>query len=133
MTNDYAKVRRYNAHPSKLECIEVVERMPFCLGNAVKYLWRAGLKDSYEDDLHKALYYVERAKLWPLGRAPLDRKLASACLTLLRHDAYGCTRAVIALVVAYNTSSPAHLERAITLIRWHLEHPAQVPPLDLRT
>ena len=35
--------------------------MNFCLGNAVKYIWRAGLKeDSKEQDLRKAIWYLQR-------------------------------------------------------------------------
>jgi hypothetical protein len=34
----------YTSHPSGVECIVVVEHMTFNVGNAVKYLWRAGLK-----------------------------------------------------------------------------------------
>lgn len=42
----------YTSHPSGIECIEVTESMPFCLGNAIKYIWRADLKhDCQMDDL----------------------------------------------------------------------------------
>ena len=34
----------YQAHPSGIECITIAEHMNFTLGNAVKYIWRAGLK-----------------------------------------------------------------------------------------
>ncbi len=34
--------------------------MNFCIGNAVKYLWRAGLKGNAIEDLEKARWYVER-------------------------------------------------------------------------
>jgi hypothetical protein len=34
----------YNDHPSGVECIAIVEHFTFNVGNAVKYLWRAGLK-----------------------------------------------------------------------------------------
>lgn len=50
----------YNAHPSGIECIDVVEHMGFNLGNAVKYIWRADLKDNALEDLKKAQWYVER-------------------------------------------------------------------------
>jgi hypothetical protein len=53
--------RHYNAHPSGVECITVTEHMNFNLGNAVKYIWRAGLKS--EDaitDLEKARWYIDR-------------------------------------------------------------------------
>jgi hypothetical protein len=49
----------YNEHPSGVECIEVAEHMNFCLGNAIKYIWRADLKGGVED-LKKARWYIER-------------------------------------------------------------------------
>lgn len=52
--------QHYNAHPSGVECIQVTEHMNFCIGNAVKYLWRAGLKGDALEDLKKAKFYVER-------------------------------------------------------------------------
>lgn len=50
----------YNSHPAGIECIDVVEHFNFNLGNAIKYLWRAGLKGSTEEDLKKAQWYVTR-------------------------------------------------------------------------
>lgn len=50
----------YNADPSGIECIEIVRHRNFNIGNAFKYLWRAGLKDGSEDveDLKKAIWYI---------------------------------------------------------------------------
>jgi hypothetical protein len=50
----------YTAHPSGVECIQVTEHMNFCLGNALKYIWRADLKDNAIEDLQKAVWYVNR-------------------------------------------------------------------------
>ena len=51
----------YNSHPSGVECITVTEHMNFNLGNAVKYIWRVGLKsDDPVTDLEKARWYLER-------------------------------------------------------------------------
>lgn len=50
----------YNGNPSGVECIDVVEHMPFNVGNAVKYLWRAGLKGDALEDLRKSIWYIER-------------------------------------------------------------------------
>lgn len=50
----------YTNHPSGIECIEIVEHFGFCIGNAVKYLWRAGLKNDELEDLKKARWYVDR-------------------------------------------------------------------------
>ena len=40
----------YTSHPSGVECIEITRHMDFNTGNAMKYLWRAGLKDSVLKD-----------------------------------------------------------------------------------
>lgn len=53
--------RHYVSHPSGVECITIVEHMPFCEGNAIKYLWRAGEKGDRLEDLRKAAWYVNRA------------------------------------------------------------------------
>lgn len=50
----------YTAHPSGVECIQITEHMGFCLGNAVKYIWRADLKGDAIEDLKKAIWYLER-------------------------------------------------------------------------
>jgi len=54
--------RHYNEHPSGVECIVVVEHFSFNVGNAIKYLWRAGLKGGTDpiEDLKKAAWYVNR-------------------------------------------------------------------------
>lgn len=54
--------KHYTSHPSGVECIEVVEHYPFNVGNAIKYLWRAGLKEGVSDlqDLEKARWYINR-------------------------------------------------------------------------
>lgn len=53
--------KHYTVHPSGVECIQITEHMNFCLGNAIKYLWRAG--DKHEtplEDLKKARWYIDR-------------------------------------------------------------------------
>lgn len=50
----------YTSHPSGVECITVTEHMSFNLGNAVKYIWRAGSKGDAIEDLRKAAWYVQR-------------------------------------------------------------------------
>tara|TARA_R110000764_G_scaffold504_3_gene1910 strand:+ start:4682 stop:4900 length:219 start_codon:yes stop_codon:yes gene_type:complete len=51
----------YTSHPSGIEAIEVTRHMNFNIGNAMKYLWRAGIKneDAHIQDLEKALFYVK--------------------------------------------------------------------------
>lgn len=58
----------YTSHPSGVECIDITEHYDFCVGNAIKYLWRAGLKvesgythvEKELEDLKKAVWYINR-------------------------------------------------------------------------
>lgn len=58
----------YTSHPSGIECIDIAEHHDFCIGNAIKYLWRAGLKTEEKlskkekqiEDLKKAIWYIKR-------------------------------------------------------------------------
>ena len=60
------KPAHYNSHPSGIECIDVARYYCFSIGNAIKYLWRAGLKkeqgktDTQKEieDLEKAIWYI---------------------------------------------------------------------------
>ena len=51
--------KHYNQLP--IECIDVVKHFDFCIGNVIKYCWRAGLKNSDTElqDLEKAKWYLE--------------------------------------------------------------------------
>jgi len=50
----------YTSHPSGIECIQITEHMNFNLGNALKYIWRADLKNDAIEDLKKAEFYIKR-------------------------------------------------------------------------
>jgi hypothetical protein len=48
----------YNSHPSGVEAITITQHYSFNVGNAIKYLWRAGLKSADPiEDLRKAAWY----------------------------------------------------------------------------
>lgn len=53
--------KHYTSDPSGVECIEITRHRNFNIGNAFKYLWRAGLKDGNSDidDLKKAIWYIQ--------------------------------------------------------------------------
>lgn len=52
--------KHYTSSPSGVECIDVIRHMTFNLGTAVKFIWRAGVKDeaSHIMDLQKAAWYL---------------------------------------------------------------------------
>jgi len=52
--------QHYLTHRSGVECITITEHMSFCLGNAIKYIWRADAKGDAINDLAKAAWYLER-------------------------------------------------------------------------
>ena len=57
---DQINPSHYKSHPSGVECIEVTRHMNFNCGNAVKYIWRNGLKDGNPSiqELKKAAWYL---------------------------------------------------------------------------
>lgn len=61
MTDEVNHPSHYT-HYKGMEIIELTEQMNFNLGNAVKYIARAGLKDPSKEieDLEKAVFYVIR-------------------------------------------------------------------------
>jgi len=69
----------YTGHPSGIECIEVAQYMGFCLGNAIKYIWRDGQKtgEDINDDLRKAIWYIQRE----IDRRIDEQKLEDECNT----------------------------------------------------
>ena len=52
--------KHYTSDPSGVECIDITRHRNFNIGNAIKYLWRAGLKDEKKtiEDLKKAIFYI---------------------------------------------------------------------------
>jgi len=70
----------YTSHPSGIECIDIAKHYDFCIGNVIKYVWRAGLKKSTEmQDEEKEIQDLEKAK-WYLEKEIEEkkRKLASS-------------------------------------------------------
>ena len=52
----------YTGVTSEIECIDIARHLNFQLGNALKYVWRAGKKGGSAmelEDLKKALWYLE--------------------------------------------------------------------------
>jgi hypothetical protein len=78
----------YTAHPSGIECIQIVEHMSFNLGNAIKYIWRAGEKDDQLQDLKKAVWYIQRE----IGRLDdvVDAEIAEDPRCSARWSLYQC-------------------------------------------
>ena len=79
MTDNVNHPAHYTLHPSGIECIDIVRHYCFSIGNAIKYLWRAGLKkeqgideiDKEIEDLKKAIWYInDRIHQLEMSRKP---------------------------------------------------------------
>ena len=59
--NPVSHPSHYTSHPSGVECIQITRHYNFNIGNAIKYLWRNGLKDedAQIQDLEKAIWYIQ--------------------------------------------------------------------------
>ena len=66
-----------------VECIDITRHMSFDRGNAIKYIWRAGLKDSSEgsakaiEDLRKAKFYIEDIRRHGLVEYDTSKSMAA--------------------------------------------------------
>ncbi len=62
MNDNINHPKHYTGVTSEIECIDIARHLNFQLGNAFKYVWRAGKKggsDMELEDLKKALWYLE--------------------------------------------------------------------------
>ena len=57
---DAINPQHYKGFTGGAEPIDIAEHVGFNLGNVIKYTPRAGRKDDRLQDLHKALYYLQR-------------------------------------------------------------------------
>jgi hypothetical protein len=79
----------YTSHPSGVEAIEIEEYLCFNVGNAIKYLFRAGLKGDVAEDMRKALWYlrreIQRMRTGGAFGTPCPPAARAAALRLLDH------------------------------------------------
>lgn len=95
MTDNVNHPAHYTQWP--VEVIDLTERETFLIGNVVKYVLRAGVKDgaTYEEDMAKARWYARRhvdniaaRESWQAGLDSLQTHFADAVayLTSRRED-----------------------------------------------
>lgn len=80
MSNNVDHPSHYNDRNIGYECIELTQFQNFCVGNAIKYLWRYKSKGKPLEDLQKARWYAQRASM--LGEVVLHA--AGSCDRILR-------------------------------------------------
>ena len=83
--------KHYNQHPAGIECIDLIRHYTCDIANAIKYLWRAGLKaemgmkdaEKEIEDLNKALWYIEDYRMLCRNKGCQHRHLGCAATVVL--------------------------------------------------
>lgn len=82
--------KHYTSDPSGIECIDITRHRNFNIGNAIKYLWKAGLKedkdrkliDKQVEDLNKAVWYLVDEIHRLGGRCTVKTDSINTCLPI---------------------------------------------------
>ena len=82
--------KHYTSDPSGIECIDITRHRNFNISNAIKYLWRAGLKedkdrkliDKQVEDLNKAVWYLVDEIHRLGGRCTVKTDSINTCLPI---------------------------------------------------
>lgn len=82
--------KHYTSDPSGIECIDITRHRNFNVGNAIKYLWRAGLKIDTDkssinkqiEDLEKAVWYIVDEIHRLGGRCTVKTDSINTCLPI---------------------------------------------------
>lgn len=82
--------KHYTSDPSGIECIDITRHRNFNIGNAIKYLWRVGLKedkdrkliDKQVEDLNKAVWYLVDEIHRLGGRCTVKTDSINTCLPI---------------------------------------------------
>lgn len=88
--NNVNHPKHYTSDPSGIECIDVTRHRNFNVGNAIKYLWRAGLKIDADkssinkqiEDLEKAVWYIVDEIHRLGGRCTVKTDSINTCLPI---------------------------------------------------
>lgn len=82
--------KHYTSDPSGIECIDITRHRNFNVGNAIKYLWRAGIKIDADkssinkqiEDLEKAVWYIVDEIHRLGGRCTVKTDSINTCLPI---------------------------------------------------
>ncbi len=117
MSEDQINPSHYQKHPSGMQAIDLVEQLGFNIGNAIKYIWRAGLKGGEArrlEDYKKARWYLERQHAGGLILPLTDR--AYATIERVRtHEAPGSVLNDVLYQLVMGAAGPTYVTRGNTM------------------
>ena len=87
----------YNAHPSGVECIDIVRHYNFNVGNVIQYLWRHGLKrEEGMNNKAKALKDLRQARFY------LDDEIKRLECEAIKEDKEVCRKSIQTFVIPFS-------------------------------
>ncbi|MCQ4257448.1 DUF3310 domain-containing protein [Stutzerimonas stutzeri] len=118
----------YTGHPSGVECIEVAEHLPFCLGNAFKYLYLRNACGSVVENIEQAIWHVNRHNETYPDKPALPEEAREALGEIVVHEPhpFGACMLIIAGPAqcgAYDTCLEM-LKSEAERLRWIAQHDA---------
>lgn len=121
------KPKHYASHPSGIEVIEVAGECSFLIGNAVKYLFRAGLKGDEVQDLQKALWYLKYYANRRYSPPAIPDTAVFKYIEMVKHESGLLSE--VHMNIAFDRIEPAieHLESYIESVE-KLRAPLDSPP-----
>jgi len=95
--------KHYNQHPAGIECIDIIRHYTCDIANAIKYLWRAGLKPEMgKEDAEKEIEDLKKA-LWYINDFIVNEKLVRSYYRI-RKNSSGTSAKDIAEYIIYRLS-----------------------------
>lgn len=85
MSNNVEHPAHYTSRGIGFECIGITQCQTFCVGNAIKYLWRFKSKGKPLEDLQKSLWYAHRAAMLGQRVSQADIRCANILRLLIDH------------------------------------------------
>lgn len=129
----------YKAAPftsPKLECIDIARYLPFSLGNAFKYVWRAGSKGDLKQDLEKAKWYLADFMKYDAYMTNHCAKHAEIVMRDLVRDCQSITRrqrilSYIVLYPVYESSVPDLIDECQKHDVAFMDEPTELTQTDI--
>jgi hypothetical protein len=112
----------YQQNPSGVQCCDIAEHLGYRMGNAWKYVWRAGRKTVEASlDYAKAHWYLDRERMARTTGAvlplPLPHDVIQRGYQAIKHENGGRYDALQAILWAASNNDPADVMQAMEHVR----------------
>lgn len=118
----------YTGHPSGVECIEVAEHLPFCLGTAFERLFSRDAKGNPAENIEQAIWYVNRHNETYPNKPELPEEAREALGAIVVHEPHPFGAAMLLIAGPEQCGSydacMEMLKAEAERLRWIAQHTA---------